>query len=173
MIPRIIPTLTPADWDRFQTKVRVNAAGCHEWQGSLNPAGYGSFSVGGSSYPAHRVAYVHTHGEPAPGAVIDHACRNRRCVNPSHTRPLTAAENTAIGYAGRRGRLKILCPRGHALSGANLIASLTWAGRACRSCDVAARGARHRGLTGLERERFILERAAAKYAQLMEATPAA
>jgi len=166
---RTIPALTDADRARFASKIVIHpTTGCHEWQGALNQ-GYGSFSIRNSTYPAHRVAYVQAHGEPAPGMVIDHVCRNRRCVNAAggHLRPLTAAENIRIGDAGRHGREKVLCPRGHALAGVNLIAGLLWAGRACRACDVAARAARHRGLTGVERERFIIERAGTKYAEFL------
>lgn len=167
---RTIPTLTDRDRARFASKVRINpASGCHEWRGTIRDNGYGSFYFAGSGYPAHRVAYVMAHGEPAPGLVIDHMCRNRGCVNPAHLRPLTLAENIRIGLAGASNAGKVLCPRGHALGGQNLIRSLLWAGRACRSCDIAARAARHKGLTGEERERFIQGRADLRYRELRTA----
>ena len=164
---RQIPALTEADIQRFRSKIRINpGSGCHEWTGSLTN-GYGHFFLKGAQYTAHRVAWVMEHGEPEPGLVIDHACRNRRCVNAAdgHLRPLTHAENLRIGI--QHNATKIVCPRGHALSGANLIESLKWAGRACRACDVAARAARHRGLKGEEREIFIHRKAAQKYFDLI------
>ena len=167
---RPIPTLTERDLARFQSKIKVHpVSGCHEWQGALTD-GYGDFWIQGSTYRAHRVAYVLAHGEPAPGLVIDHACRNRRCLNAAdgHLRAITNAENIRIGMARQHNATKIVCPRGHALASYNLIPSLMWAGRACRSCDIAARSARHKGLTGTEREVFIKQRGDEKY-QLLQA----
>ena len=166
---RQIPEMSPKDVQRFFSKIRINPEnGCHEWQASLNASGYGGFQIGRGHYPAHRVAYVLAYGEPAEGLVIDHACRNRKCVNAvdGHLRPLTASENIRIGDVGRHNATKILCPRGHALAEFNLIPSMRAAGRACRSCDTAARAARHRKLQGQERETFIKMRADERYAQL-------
>ena len=168
---RQIPELTPKDVQRFLSKVRVNPEnGCHEWQGALNPAGYGGFQIGRAHYLAHRVAYVLTHGEPPEGLVIDHKCKNRRCVNAfgGHLRPLTLAENTRLGTHCQKQIAKTHCPRGHRLAGFNLIPSLLWAGRACRSCDIAARAARHKRLQGEEREAFIQQRADERYKQLRQ-----
>ena len=45
---------------------------------------------------AHRAAYVYHSGEQIPeGMVVDHRCPNRECVNPSHLRLLTNAQNAA------------------------------------------------------------------------------
>ena len=165
---RNLPELSEKDIERFNSKIRIHpASGCHEWQDSLRN-GYGTFCIGGANYPAHRVAYVLAHGEPGNDQVIDHACRNRKCVNAvdGHLRPLTASENIRIGDVGRHNATKILCPRGHALAEFNLIPSMRAAGRACRSCDTAARAARHRKLQGQERETFIKMRADERYAQL-------
>ena len=164
---RQIPALTERDIARFHTKYVIHPySGCHEWQGALHN-GYGSFSIKGSAYAAHRVAYVLAKGEPEAGSVIDHMCRNRRCVNPDHARAISTQENIRIGLVGQHNRTKIVCPRGHALAGANLIPSLRWAGRACRACDVAARAARHKGLQGHEREVFIIKKAGHKYRELI------
>ena len=169
---RTIPELSEQDLERFNSKIKVNpVSGCHEWQDSLRN-GYGTFHFAGGNYPAHRVAYVLAHGEPGNTLVIDHVCRNRRCVNAvdGHLRPLTPSQNIRIGEVGRHNATKILCPRGHALAEFNLIPSMRAAGRACRSCDTAARAARHRKLQGQEREVFIKMRADERYAQLRQAS---
>jgi hypothetical protein len=47
---------------------------------------------------AHRAFYEDYRGPIPPGLVIDHLCRVRLCVNPSHMEIVTRGENT------RRGR---------------------------------------------------------------------
>jgi hypothetical protein len=48
---------------------------------------------------AHRFAYELLVGPIPEGLVIDHLCRNRRCVNPAHLEPVTAEENWRRGDA--------------------------------------------------------------------------
>jgi hypothetical protein len=77
---------------------RVNIAGeCWEWQGSIQSAGYGKFQQDGLTILAHRASYE-AHVGPIPdGLQLDHLCRNRRCVNPSHLEPVTLRENVLRG----------------------------------------------------------------------------
>ena len=65
-------------------------------------------------------------------------------------------------------RAKVNCPRGHSLNEPlNQIAGLTKIGRACRSCDNAARRARHLELEGEERETYIQARADHNYSLII------
>jgi hypothetical protein len=100
--PKVRPTT-----DRFLSKYVVAESGCWEWQGSLDRKGYGEIHAPG--YPnnrvrAHRFSYELFVG-PIPRArniVIDHLCRNPRCVNPQHLEVVTQRENVIRGLAARR-----------------------------------------------------------------------
>jgi hypothetical protein len=42
---------------------------------------------------AHRAAWVHVNGQMPLGMTLDHTCKTRRCVNPTHLRMLPNYEN--------------------------------------------------------------------------------
>lgn len=78
---------------RFWAQVVKCPSGCWEWQGTQVSEGYGRFGFDYRMYAAHRVAYVLHHGAIDPNLVIDHLCRNTRCVNPAHLEPVTQSVN--------------------------------------------------------------------------------
>lgn len=125
--------------DKFFDRVAVERCGCHVWTGAIHcKTGYGRVYFGGKDRYAHQVA-MEVGGVPVPaGLVIDHICRNRRCVNPAHLRAVTNRENVLSGTGITAGNVtKTACPRGHTLSGDNLY--LTPRGhRDCRACRRAA-----------------------------------
>lgn len=87
---------------RFWTKVKRGDE-CWEWQGEILWTGYGRFSVSPKvKILAHRYAYEATNGAIPEGLVIDHLCRNRRCVNPDHLEPVTRSENVKRGLPFRQ-----------------------------------------------------------------------
>lgn len=111
-------------------------ASCWKWQGTISPKGYGHFWTGKRTVKAHRFSYE-LYVRPIPeGYVLDHLCRNRRCVNPSHLEPVTSRENTmrGIGFAAENAK-KTHCNNGHPFVGKNLIVPKSRPNRrVCRAC---------------------------------------
>ncbi len=76
----------------FLSKLKKRKSGCWEWQGSLDPEGYGRFHVKkhhetgtGRNFFAHRMSYfIHCEGYIQPDELILHQCHNRLCCNPDH-----------------------------------------------------------------------------------------
>lgn len=94
---------------RFWTKVSFGWD-CWEWTGCRTWNGYGQFWDGKRVGLAHRYAYETMVGPIPAGLLLDHLCRNKACVNPSHLEPVTNYENL------RRGNTPIAwtaCERGH------------------------------------------------------------
>jgi hypothetical protein len=128
--------------DRFLPKVVVAPSGCWEWQASKIQNGYGEFWNGDVKMLAHRWAYERWVGPVPDGLELDHLCRNRACVNPSHLEPVPHSVNSKRGLAGkhRRDEAKVIthCPQGHLYDAEN-----TWLrpnrhggmSRNCRACQ--------------------------------------
>ena len=133
--------------------------GCWIWTAALMPNGYGVAWRCGSARPrgerriyAHRLSFE-AFVRPIPeGYQIDHRCRVRCCVNPSHLRAVTQRENLlAPGSLAppRANAEKTHCVRGHSLAGANLRLKTNGRGRDCRACN-RLRAAWHRDAKNYE-----------------------
>lgn len=99
--------------------------------------GYMRIKPDGRSTQAHRAVYELFRGPIPDGMVLDHLCRVRACVNPTHLEPVTNWENvkrgnSPIAVAARRQT----CTAGHVFDAANT--RLDRRGkRHCRACDRA------------------------------------
>lgn len=124
--------------DRFWAKVdkngplsehRPDLGPCWLWTASTNANGYGQLSVDRRPQLAHIIAFRLDGGQIHSGHELDHLCRVRGCVRPSHLEPVTHAENVRRGSAGL---LTTHCPRGHPYVGENV--RLYRGHRYCRRC---------------------------------------
>ena len=147
---RILPGASVEE--RFAASYQVRDDGCWEWTEGRTGGGYGAFYPGERQIGAHVWSY-RAHVGPIPhGAVIDHKCRNRGCVNPGHLEPTGRGDNvlrSPVSNAGRNQR-KTECDRGHPLAGDNLVLQVNarnpelppW--RQCRTCANERKRARRR-----------------------------
>jgi hypothetical protein len=93
---------------------RIPESGCWIWLGAVNQFGYGRAYANGKTTSAHRVVYEALVGPIPDGLIIDHLCRTRCCVNPSHLEPVTQRSNVlrGVGWAAINSKLTH-CPQGH------------------------------------------------------------
>lgn len=107
-------------YERFAAKTAPCPSGsaCIVWTGATKKPSrrdgrggqslpHGVFRVGGSTAPAHRVAYMFAHGYEGCTleyfGLIEHTCDNPRCVNSEHLIEGDASSNLKAAYArGRR-----------------------------------------------------------------------
>lgn len=142
---------TPAH-ERFWAKVnkdgpipegRSDLGPCWVWTAGLYLEGYGSFALRHRiSIGAHRYSYEQLVGPIPAGLPLDHLCRNRPCVRPSHLEPVTERVNILRGISpSALGAKASHCPKGHVYDLVNT--RITHGRRHCRMCahdaDVARR----------------------------------
>jgi hypothetical protein len=112
----------------------VNATGCWVWTGLLTGRGYAATRVGNCTKAAHRIYFEERNGRIPKGMVLDHICRNIRCVNPDHLEIVTVKENTMRGIGPTAiNALKTHCSRGHPFTEENT--HMRRGRRYCRKCQ--------------------------------------
>src|SRR5882757_2103790 len=93
----------PAAFQLIPDRVAVRAATRYRvvndcWESEYSVASHGYAQIGWNTparnygTTAHRAAWAYWVGPPG-GMTVDHLCRNRRCVRPSHLRLLSNLEN--------------------------------------------------------------------------------
>ena len=135
--------------ERFWSKVDKEAplplfaphlGNCWGWTAKKDKKGYGRFGLTRkqASYLAYVWAYETEVGPVPDGLELDHLCRVRSCVRPSHLEPVTHQENMARSERAMRTH----CPQGHEYTEAN---TDRWNGkRRCRRCHAIREAARGR-----------------------------
>lgn len=115
----------------------IKSDGCWRWNRSHFRSGYARVKFKGRDTVAHVISWELTNGPVQNGLELDHLCRNRGCVNPSHLEPVTHRENMIRGNTAiRTNALKINCREGHPLAGDNLFVRKDGR-RRCRACERA------------------------------------
>lgn len=113
MAERIRKCPDPTKWQhRILANAVITPGGCWEWAGPLDRHGYGKFYIRTGAAKrmtgAHRAAWLAFEGEIEGDLVIDHLCRNTRCVNTAHLDLVSSAVNALrsdhSNKAGRSGR---------------------------------------------------------------------
>lgn len=146
--------MPPTEVDRFAAKIALTDSGCIVWLAGIAGAGYGHFHTTQTPEQkardvyAHRWSYEHHVGPIPDGLHLDHLCRTRSCVNPSHLEPVTHAENTMRGIGfGPVNAAKTHCAQGHEYLPDNTYTD-PLGYRHCRTCrrqvDQNRRGRRNR-----------------------------
>ena len=132
-MPRIYITKDPVE--RMLEHVSMEPmSGCWLWTAALNGKGYGvTRDEYGHIAQAHRLMFRKLRGEIPADKQLDHKCRVRCCLNPCHMEVVTQKENLLRGFgAAAQNARKVVCKRGHSLSGDNLY--MQRGTRQCRTC---------------------------------------
>jgi hypothetical protein len=126
--------------DGIHSQTGENLGSCWLWTAARVGNGYGLFSVDRRLVRAHRFAYELLVGPIPEELDLDHLCRVRHCVRPTHLEPVTRRENLRRGVGVMatvaRHAAKTHCTRGHEYSPQNTYVDPR-GNRQCRTCRLA------------------------------------
>lgn len=118
---------------RFMRSVSIDANNCWNWTGAITPYGYGISAINGYKTLAHRAFWVFENGPVPRGMDLDHLCRNRKCINPSHLEVVTRSINLRRGFEARG------CKNGHPFNEAEFSIVRRSDGTTERRCKICHR----------------------------------
>lgn len=140
-MPKTKLTLQERFWNKVNLKGpipddRPHLGNCWVWTGAHVPQGYGSIQHDGRQHPAHRISWLLSYGV-MPTKHINHLCRNRSCVRPSHLEDVSNRENLLDSPITKAtvNAAKTHCPQGHPYSPENTRV----VGRGLRQCIICVR----------------------------------
>lgn len=122
--------------ERFMHYIEISPSGCWEWSGGTNSEGYGNFSLKNQAVKAHRYSFGYFKGEIPKGFVVDHLCRNHKCVNPDHLEAVSNKTNIirGVGLASQESK-RTHCPFGHEYTEDNIYRTKNKY-RNCKACAI-------------------------------------
>jgi hypothetical protein len=101
----------PIGPDDFRVEDRGFESPCWVRVGKLNNKGYGTISIAGRLQYAHRAMYEQEVGPIPEGMQIDHLCRQRDCLRPTHLEIVTQAKNLQRGKGAKLTESDVFCIR--------------------------------------------------------------
>jgi hypothetical protein len=133
------------DQERFWSKVNKDGpipeywpelGQCWIWTTGLQE-GYGAFSIKYRRLGAHVAAYEWEHGSVPDGCELDHLCRVRACVRPSHLEAVDHWTNVARGASPHGFNASVTeCPQKHPYDAMNTRINKKGS-RVCITCERA------------------------------------
>jgi len=105
---------------------------CIESKKGITTNGYSRIRINNKNIQAHRWAWELVNGQIPEGFVIDHICRNRKCVLPEHLRMVTQQENIMAGLHNIDNRSN--CNQGHPFVKENIMIRKSGK-RECAECN--------------------------------------
>jgi len=105
---------------------------CIESKKGITTNGYSRIRINNKNIQAHRWVWELVNGQIPEGFVIDHICRNRKCVLPEHLRMITQQENIMAGLHNIDNRSN--CNQGHPFVKENIMIRKSGK-RECAECN--------------------------------------
>ncbi len=146
-----MPAFRP-EAERFWEKVDKTDT-CWLWTGSGigRNKEYGNFYLTGgrNRVMAHIYSYEQLVGPVPEGLVLDHLCRQTKCVRPDHLEPVTQQVNIlrGEGLAAKQAQ-QTHCKRGHSLEDAHILSRGRRDCRVCRKLRADRRTSQYRKVHG-------------------------
>ena len=119
---------------------------CIESKKSITSNGYSRIKIDGKNIQAHRWAWEIVNGKIPNDKVIDHICRNKKCIAVDHLRIVTQQENVMAGLHNIDNRSN--CNQGHPFTKENIMIRKSGK-RECSKCNtIRSRNNYHRVKAG-------------------------